>query len=127
MILHYISYDRSSLEYQTHSTTVPASEVESQRKYIQNQKSSTCSPSNDSQGVCNVPGNVDASINLKIVEKEEDCLHSVHSSEDFNRKVCNEDESVFISSRNRADMTGTVFNEEEIVRSFTAVLLLSSI
>lgn len=117
----------SQLEYQTHSTDVSASELRSQKKYIQNQKSSTFSPSNDSHGVCAKSGSVDASITSKTVDEVKDCLHSVYSSEHFNNEVCNKDESVFISSHNSAAMRGTMLSEEEPVRSYSIFLFLSTI
>ncbi|KAK1389841.1 hypothetical protein POM88_018019 [Heracleum sosnowskyi] len=105
---------KSQLENRTHSTDVPALELRSEKKYIQNQKSSTCSPSsNDSHGVCTKSGSVDASITSKTVDEVKDCLHSAYSSEQFNKEFCNKDESVFISSHNSASMRGTMLNEEE--------------
>lgn len=117
----------SQLEYRTCSTDVPASELRSQKKYIRNQKSSTCSPPDDSHGVCIKSGSVDASVTSKTVDEEKDCLHSVFSSEHFNKEVCNKDESVFISSHNSAALRGTMLNEEEPVRSYSIFFFLSSI
>lgn len=119
--------EKSQLEYRAYSTDVPASELRSQKKYIRNQKSSTCSPSNDSHGVCIISGSVDASVTSKAVDEKKDSLHSVYSSEHFNKEVCNEDESVFISSHNSAAMRGNMLNDEEPVRSYSRFLFLSSI
>ncbi|KAL8120980.1 uncharacterized protein LOC141724995 isoform X2 [Apium graveolens] len=105
--------EKSQLEYRTHSTDVPASEFRSQKKYIRNPKSSTCSSPIDSHGVCIKSGSIDASVTSKTIDEEKECLHSVYSPEHFNKEVCNKDESVFMSSHNSAAMRDTMLNEEE--------------
>ena len=108
--------------YGTHSNAVPAPELGSQKKNIQSQKNCTCSPSNDSHGVCNKLGSIDASKTSKTIDEQKDCLHLVYSSEHFNNEICHEDVSVFVSSHEHAATTGSMFNEKEPVRSYPIVL-----
>ncbi|XP_017216175.1 uncharacterized protein LOC108193855 isoform X1 [Daucus carota subsp. sativus] len=99
--------------YGTRSNAVPAPELRSQKKNIQSQKNCSCSPSNDSHGVCNKLGTIDASKTSKTIDEQKDCLHLVYSSEHFNNEICKEDVSVFVSSHEHAAMTGSMFNEKE--------------